>query len=611
MKNIIVIVLITFALPSILFSQYEKADAVYDKLSDTYTLLDDGSIEYHSYKKLTLKTHYSFNRMYGETFIVYNPECQKLDIIKAQTTMADGKVVEVPKNAFNEVLPRFAAGAPPFNHLREMVVTHTALEIGATIELEYKITTKAGSFPALMGNKTIESRSPVRSYEFIVRVPEGQEFHHRMINLRLAPEMMSENGQDIYIWRISNLPQESGDAHLPPADFYQPCLTYSSAKDLHRVYDAFVGQSTFQKLDLPESAKNIVRSFKEKFVAKNQLMTAIRDYVIQNINYWPVPLEYTNYQLRPIAEVWASNGATQAEKALLMTAMMREAGFTADMLAVIPGRLYEPAIGSLDIFEGFAVNVHNKEGNFVLSTTNKNSNSLIYEMPDKDFLVLDGAIESLKLIEKGKNPRLKADAEFEAELTLTSDGDYSGKGEIKMSQYMNDFLPWEANGPQKSIGSIHGFIGEKDILDFKTTIFNQEILEGTFSIKSNKKLKSDSSYYFIQLPVFRNGIAERHLTALPNERFTELYTGKPIEENYKISIELPDGARLLNKQMKIEKMKSFGNFKIELEQKGNKVIISRHIELNGNKVRASDYLIFRIFMNEWNNIRGQKLIILM
>jgi hypothetical protein len=162
---------------------------------------------------------------------------------------------------------------------------------------------------------------------------------------------------------------------------------------------------------------------------------------------------------------------------------------------------------------------------------------------------------------------------------------------------MNRFLPWETNGPQKAISSISGFIGKKDVLNFKTKLFDKEILEGTFNIKSEKKLPSDSSYYYIQLPVFRQGIEERHFTALPNERIVQLYTGRPIEEIYKISIELPKGARMLNKKMKIHKMKSFGNLEIVLEQKGNTIFINRHIKLNGNKVRPSDYIIFRIFMN--------------
>ena len=46
--------------------------------------------------------------------------------------MADGKKVKAPENAINEILPAFAAGAPAFNSLREMVITHTALERGAT-----------------------------------------------------------------------------------------------------------------------------------------------------------------------------------------------------------------------------------------------------------------------------------------------------------------------------------------------------------------------------------------------------------------------------------------------------------------------------------------------
>jgi len=64
--------------------------------------------------------------------------------------MADGKKVETPSNAFNEILPSFAAGAPAFNGLRDMVITHTGLERGAVINLDYTLHTAKDNTPALM-----------------------------------------------------------------------------------------------------------------------------------------------------------------------------------------------------------------------------------------------------------------------------------------------------------------------------------------------------------------------------------------------------------------------------------------------------------------------------
>ena len=85
------------------------SEAEFRKLSKTYTLRADGSQEMRVQKELTLFTHAAMNGLYGETFIVYNPDFQKLEIHASYTRQKDGTVVQTPANAFVEVLPAAAA----------------------------------------------------------------------------------------------------------------------------------------------------------------------------------------------------------------------------------------------------------------------------------------------------------------------------------------------------------------------------------------------------------------------------------------------------------------------------------------------------------------------
>ena len=118
---------------------YAGDEATYEKLHTSYTLAADGSQQYRRVMDLKLETHTSFNDLFGETFVVYDPEYQTLTINEAYTTQADGTVVPLPDNAVNESLPHAAADAPAYNRLREAVITHTGLEIGATIHLDYTL----------------------------------------------------------------------------------------------------------------------------------------------------------------------------------------------------------------------------------------------------------------------------------------------------------------------------------------------------------------------------------------------------------------------------------------------------------------------------------------
>lgn len=50
------------------------SEAEFGKLSKAYTLHIDGSQEMRVQKELTLFTHAAMNGLYGESFIIYNPE---------------------------------------------------------------------------------------------------------------------------------------------------------------------------------------------------------------------------------------------------------------------------------------------------------------------------------------------------------------------------------------------------------------------------------------------------------------------------------------------------------------------------------------------------------
>ena len=123
---------------------YAADEARYGLVSEEWTLNPDGSREYRYQMELTLFTHTAMNNTYGETFIAYDPKYQQLKINEAYTKQKDGTIIRTPENAFVEVLPSYAADAAYYNRLKEMVVVHTGLELGATIYLDYTIQTKAG-----------------------------------------------------------------------------------------------------------------------------------------------------------------------------------------------------------------------------------------------------------------------------------------------------------------------------------------------------------------------------------------------------------------------------------------------------------------------------------
>lgn len=128
------------------------------------------------------------NGLYGETFITYDPQYQELKIHESYTRQKDGTIVKTPDNAFVEVLPSSAKDAPAYNRLKEMVVVHTGLELGATIVLDYSIVSRAGYLPALDVCCPVRELSPIKEFTCTVEVPSGVELHTELLNSSVRPQ---------------------------------------------------------------------------------------------------------------------------------------------------------------------------------------------------------------------------------------------------------------------------------------------------------------------------------------------------------------------------------------------------------------------------------------
>ena len=180
-------------------------EAEFKKLIKSWTLNTDGSQEFHYNMELTIYSYLAMRSLYGESFIQYNPEYQTLKINSSYTKQKDGTIVKTPDNAFVEVLPRSAADAPAYNHLKEMVVVHTGLELGATIYLDYTITTKAGYLPGLDIFEPIQQASPIKEYSLSVTVPVDKDLSYSLANPQVMAKVNVEEGMRTISWKLKNV----------------------------------------------------------------------------------------------------------------------------------------------------------------------------------------------------------------------------------------------------------------------------------------------------------------------------------------------------------------------------------------------------------------------
>ncbi|MCF8366151.1 MAG: DUF3857 domain-containing protein [Bacteroidales bacterium] len=590
MKKIFII--ISVLVFSSVFAQNDNADAIFEKITKTYTLNEDGSMSYRYFKQLKLLTHTAFNRFYGETFIVYNPDFQELKINETYTIMANGRKITAPDNAFNEVLPRNATHSAAFNHLREMVVTHTGLELGATIYLDYTLTTKAGFMPALMGNEIIEESSPVELMEIIVSVPTDVELQHQMFNLRTAPEIMVIGNAKVYTWQFKGLKasgKESFRGDLPGT----PRLTFSNEAKGAVVIEWISRQKAFDYL-LNEEMEKFVSETK---IESDELGTllAIQEEVVKNMKYDHVPMDWVGYRVRTPVEVWQSNGGNALEKAVLLTSLLKAADFNAVPVLISPQRFYDKNAGNLLLFNNLAVQVNTKgHGTLYLSPTETSSQSM-EPLLAGDVLVplyknADFSTSEVLFVKNGIS--LTGKFEISRDMTLT------GLIETELTGAANPFLEIQKENQQLAQKVSGGLIAKTDGA-VKIINSNSAKTEAQLKVEKTEACKETLGFYKMELPAMNNGFESWHISYLSSERKDVFVPPFALEEKYAFEIEIPEGFESVNKKIAVSVKNKAGSVKIEISPKNNKISVKRELVLNSKEISVQDYADFRAIVNEW------------
>ena len=316
------------------------SEAEFRKLSKTYTLRADGSQEVRVQKELTLFTHAAMNSLYGETFIVYDPDFQKLEIHESYTRQKDGNVIKTPANALVEVLPSAAANAPAYNRLKEMVVVHTGLELGATIVLDYSIVSKAGYLPELDVCCPVKELSPIKEYTFRLNVPAGKAVHYELLNASAKPAITQGSGMKTFTWTLKDVkprpyayPSARGamgqvqavSSGMMPVFIASTWPRYDEAlKSLkaqfqpgsHSIIEAKVAELTRGIKGNPQAIRNAIAGY----------MTEL-----YQLGRCGVSLQEAGYRLRPASEVIRSAYGTQAELVNLDVTLQQAAGLEAEV----------------------------------------------------------------------------------------------------------------------------------------------------------------------------------------------------------------------------------------------------------------------------------------
>lgn len=572
-------------------------DAVYKSITKIYELNENGTSNYQYKHELKYLTHYAFNRAYGESFIVYNPEKQELKINESVTTQVDGTKVPSPGNAYNEVLPRFAAGAPAFNHLREMVVTHAGLEIGCTVNFDYELKSKEGYVPFLNENLLLAEESPIQEMKVVVKIPESKELNYKVLNAKVEPSVSTGNGYKTYTWEFEKIDQLSFEHDQPHVNTTAPRLIFStvSVKNALGIISASKTMPANIAAKVDEKLKGKKLEFEKAF--------ALQDLVANNINGFHIPIEHTGYITRSFSEIWQSNGATDLEKTLFLSALLNHYKIEAKPIFAYGANIYDENIGLLNNAGHCYVFCKIDDQDLIISASStKAKNNLAYKLIDDVVIDLEGQKVKLNKDLYGSGNEL----EIKGEVELFYEGKLSGNYVATLNGYINPYFDI-IKDEKKVDGIVKKVLPGIKVTDSKLLEKDNNSSKINFSFELDKAAKKQEEYNFMSLPKSPLGIEKMHYDYLKGERNSPMEIGGPFKEVYDFNMKVPSGFVLLLEKADTTLSNPVGEVTIRLEQTMNGVNIYKSLVLNKKVVAVNEYTDFRDLYLLWNNKKYNEL----
>lgn len=578
-----ILTLLFMALPVIVFGAQDDPEAEYGKLSKTYILNPDGSQEFRYSMELTLFTHTAMNRTYGESFIVYNPEYQELKIHSSYTKQKDGTIIETPENAFVEVLPRQAADAPAFNHLKEMVVVHTGLELGATIYLDYSIISKSGYLQELDICEPIRQTSMVKDYIITLSVPEDKPLAYSLTTMNTDPVVKTENGKKLVSWKLQHVKAASHEPQTTGLNgnvAFLTATTYPTVKDALNVFKSQLSSSVDG--ELASLSKEITKG-KSSDAEK---IYAILNYVTENLSTIRLTLPETGFRLRPVENVISSAYATEAEKVNLLNGFLKAAGLKAEVVAVFHPNMKINECG-LTAIQELMVMIE-VEGKSYYLTPRQNKIA--------DAVMLGEYTSFVSVTNAGETVHITPESSIlDYAYTISM---FPDKAEMQVSGKVGSaFIPY-TNNYLNSFTANDKDAKEEKVIDY--SVFTYSVTQPLKEMKSN--------YLLFTLPDAPNSMSRAAYKGYNSKRKENLLLPYQANESFRYTLKLPESIRLRTPEATNTINNGVGEIVLSTKVNGNTIEIIRTLKINKQLITPADYKEFRDLMIEWGNEKSRQLL---
>ncbi len=321
-------------------------DAIIEKWHETWTLHSDGTIVYEESRTVRLHNDRAYGAL-ADPRIRFNQQTDTVEVLVARTTTADGRVVEVPDYARNEVSPGATAGWPVLADIRELVLTMGGLEPDCLVELAYSVTSRGESERIFSATTRLDHAYPVRERVITLTLPAGRPLAVALSGQAAAadsrqPPETTDRGMSTRTYRFGPLPANPEESHAPPASVRGMHFSFSSLPDEQRWVAMRLAAVESAARETPAISER-AREWAGSQPLITDKLTALHDRLAARFNFVGAGPSHRPFMPRSIDEAFASGYGLPEETAALSLALARAAGVALRPALLVSDDVWQPA----------------------------------------------------------------------------------------------------------------------------------------------------------------------------------------------------------------------------------------------------------------------------
>jgi hypothetical protein len=305
-------------------------------------------------------------RQLSDQKIPFRGDTEACDVLVARTLLPGGGSQTPEANGIMEVSDPEAAAAPFYSSARLKVVSFPAVQIGAVLELRYRVHPLAGKQPAqepdpFSGDQLFGGAEPVRAGSLTLAVPAGTPLRYQMFNGAPEPAVVQSEAGARYTWTVRDQPQLVPEAGMVPEEAILPRVVWTvvqSRQDLGRwlanQFQAVAGA------DPAVAAK--ARSLTAGRSGTEAKVERLALFVTREIQTVPLGLGRVGYRTTPAAAILANRYADCRDKYVLFQALLRAVGVVARPVFIRQVRAPISDLACLDEYDDILARVELPSG---------------------------------------------------------------------------------------------------------------------------------------------------------------------------------------------------------------------------------------------------------